>query len=140
MNTVKTNSPNWSARRKKRIIHLAFWAGAYVLSMALATFGPEFLWDYTPSLTIAGIALNLAVGLGMILANIRHLNELDELMQRIQLEAMGLALGIGIVAGLSYSLLDVTNLISSDAEISYLVILMCVVYLSSIFINMRRYG
>jgi hypothetical protein len=80
------------------------------------------------------------VGLGMILSNKNYLLKLDELMQRIQLEAMGVTLGIGVVAGLSYSLLDTTNLIAADAEIGFLVLLMGVVYLSSIAISQRRYG
>jgi putative transcriptional regulator len=41
--------------------------------------------------------VNLAIGLGMIWANVRHLATLDEMIRRIQLEAMAFALGIGVV-------------------------------------------
>ena len=85
------------------------------------------------------VIINLIIGVGMILANIRYLRNLDELMRRIQLEAMGLSFGIGIVLGLSYSLLDITNVITSDAEISYLVILISLVYIVSLMVNKRRY-
>ena len=75
----------------------------------------------------------------MIFANIRHINGLDDLQKKIQLEGMAIALGVGIVGGLSYSLLDTTNLISQDAEISFLVILIALTYLFSVLIGQKRY-
>ena len=50
----------------------------------------------------------------MIVANKNHLRGLDEMQQKIQLEAMALALGVGLVAGLGYSTLSITNLITFD--------------------------
>jgi hypothetical protein len=136
--TVSTGKKSEEIKKSK--YRLMVWSGLYVVSMALATFGPEFLWEENGWLTGTGIGINLIVGLGMILSNKNYLLKLDELMQRIQLEAMGVTLGIGVVAGLSYSLLDTTNLIAADAEIGFLVLLMGVVYLSSIAISQRRYG
>ena len=75
----------------------------------------------------------------MILVNIKHLNGLDELQKKIQLEAMGIALGVGIVGGLSYSLLDTTNLITQDAKISFLIILIALTYMAGIIIGQKRY-
>ena len=129
---------NWNSRVKKNTINLAVWTMAWVLSMALATFGPMFLWE-SSGLTITGIILNMALGGGMILANIRHLNGLDELQKKIQLEAMGLALGVGVIGGLSYSLLDTTNMMTQDAEISHLVILISITYMIGILIGQKRY-
>jgi hypothetical protein len=107
--------------------------------MALATFGPKLLWQGNSLLTTIGILLNLAVGIGVIIANKRHLSSLDELQRKIQLEAMGLTLGVAVVFGLSYSLLDTTNLVSYDAEISHLVILIGLTYLAGTIIGSRRY-
>lgn len=129
---------NLTGRAENHLSNLGAWTGAWVISMAVATFGPNYIWDLQ-SLTIIAVLINLIIGVGMILANIRHMRNLDELMRRIQLEAMGLSLGIGIVMGLSYSLLDITNVITSDAEISYLVILISVVYIVSLVVNKRRY-
>ena len=139
MKKENTDTGDWGARTNKRTIHLAYWTTAWVVTMALATFGPKFLWHSNELLTLLAILINLGLGIGMIVANIQHLKVLDEMMQKIQLEAMGLSLGIGVVCGLSYSLLDTTNLISSDAEISYLVILMSFTYLVGIFTGHRRY-
>lgn len=129
---------NLSGLTEKNTLRLGIWTAAWVGTMAIATFGPTYLWDHQ-SLTITAVIINLVIGLGLILANIRHLRSLDEMMQRIQLEAMGLALGVAVIAGLSYSLLDTTNIIAADAQISYLVILISIVYLGSVVINMRRY-
>jgi len=75
----------------------------------------------------------------MILANKRHLRGLDELQQKIQLEAMALSLGIGLIVGLGYSNLDVTDVIGFDAEISHMVILMGLTYLVGVISGTRKY-
>ena len=139
MNSNKEHSKDWKARISKATAHLAGWTAGWVITMALAAFGPIYLWDNRQWLTIMAILLNLGIGLGMIVANIRHLQMQDEMMQKIQLQAMALALGVGVVGGLSYSMLDTTNIISSDAEIPYLVILISITYLVSLFVNRRRY-
>lgn len=130
---------DWNTRIKKNKINLALWSMAWTLSMALATFGPMFIWEGENTLTFISIILNALLGVGMIYANIRHINGLDDLQKKIQLEGMGIALGVGIVGGLSYALLDITNLISQDAEISYLVILITLTYLFSVLIGQKRY-
>lgn len=139
MEKLNSNSKEWKSHIHEKTVHLAVWTAGWVITMALATFGPEFLWDSRQWLTLIAIIVNLGLGLGMIVANIRHLKALDEMMQKIQLQAMGLALGVGVVGGLSYSLLDTTNTISSDAEIAYLVILIAITYLVSLMVNHRRY-
>ncbi|MCB0295658.1 MAG: hypothetical protein KDI38_11125 [Calditrichaeota bacterium] len=139
MNKSIPDTNAWEARTKKNTKSLALWTAAWTLSMALATFGPKFIWQGDRLLTILAILLNLGLGIGMIVANKRHLKGLDELQQKIQLEAMALALGVGLVGGLSYSLLDITNLIHSDAEISHLVILMALTYMGGIVAGQVRY-
>lgn len=137
MNTQSTNTGNWSSRVKRKTLHLAYWTGAYLVTMAIGSFGPEFVWNHNTIASIVAILLNVLAGSGMIYANIQYLKEQDEMMQKIQLVSMALSLGVGIVAGLSYSLADITNVISGDAEIAYLVILISLTYLGSVFIKYR---
>lgn len=125
--------------KKKRLKQLAFWTMLWTLSMAVASFGPKFLWDGNTLLTIIGITVNLAIGIGMILTNRKLIMEGDELEKKIQLESMGLTLGLAVVVGLSYSLLDSTNLISMDAEIGFLVIFIGLTYMTSIAVNNKKY-
>ncbi|MDG0980347.1 MAG: hypothetical protein P8O79_11515 [Halieaceae bacterium] len=122
-----------------RIAQLATWTALWVISQAIAAFGPIFLWGEQTSLTLLAIIGTIVFGLGMIRANIIHLRSLDELQQKIHLEAMGLTLGLVLVFGLSYSLLDTTNLIPFDAEISVVVIFMGLTYLAAVMVNNWRY-
>ena len=130
---------DWKTNTVLNTTRLGFWTLAWVVSMAVANFGPRFVWDSNEALTIVAILVNLAIGVGMILANKRHLNGLDEMQQKIQLEAMALSLGVGLIVGLGYSNLDVTNIISADAQISHLVILMGLTYLAGVFAGVRKY-
>ena len=75
----------------------------------------------------------------MIMVNKQHLIDLDELQQKIQLNAMGLSLGIGLIVGISYSTIDTTGLISSHAEISHLIIVMALTYMIGIILGNRKY-
>ena len=139
MTSTGTESENRASRTHKTTVRLGIWTAAWVLSLAVATFGPLLLWGENRLLTGVAVAVNLVGGAGMILANKRHLKGLDELQQKIQLEAMSLALGVALVVGLAYSTADTTDLMHNDAEISYLVILVTLTYVAGIFFGHRRY-
>jgi len=139
MNDLKINSGNWAARSKKNTMRLGYWTGTWLVTMAAATFGPLLVWQSNQLLTVLAILLNLGAGFGMIVANKLHLQGLDEMHQKIQLEAMALSLGVGLVVGLGYSMMDVTNLITFDAEISHLVILVGLTYGAGVFVGLRKY-
>lgn len=124
--------------REHHLAPLAAWTGAWLVTMKLAVFGPELLWDSAEALTWLAVLLNLAAGIGMIVANIRHLASIDEMMQRIQLEALAISLGVGIVGGLGYSVLDATNLIPFDAEIGHVMALIALAYLLALVTGIRR--
>lgn len=90
-------------------------------------------------LTYLAIGVNLVNGILMIIANLKLFNHYDELERKIHAEAMSFTLGTTVVVGLSYSLLDVTNLIQQDTEISLLVGFIGVTYLFALLINRKRY-
>ena len=125
--------------RKKRLIRLAIWTWSWVATLAVATFGPKYIWEENTLWTTLAIGLNLVNGVLMISANRSLFNHYDELERKIHLESMGLTLGLTVVTGLSYSLLDQTNLISSNAEISFLVMFISITYLVTLMINRKRY-
>jgi hypothetical protein len=118
---------------------LKIWTLAWTLSMAIATFGPQFLWNEESIGTLLAIIVNLILGVRMILANRKFINSGDELQKKIQLESLGLTLGLAVIVGLSYSLLDQTNLISGNAEISVLVLFIGITYLVTMTVNNRKY-
>ena len=123
----------------KNTKELRLWTLAWTLSMAIATFGPQFLWNEESVGTLLAIIVNLILGIRMILANRKFINSGDELQKKIHLESLGLTLGLAVIVGLSYSLLDQKNLISGDAEISVLVLFIGITYLMTMTINNRKY-
>ena len=137
MSDTKTRS--WADNMRRNTLRLFYWTGAWVITLALATFGPRSLWAEDPLITAIAILVNLGIGFGMIWANKLHLRGLDEMQQKVQLDAMAISLGVGLVLGLGYSTMDVTNLIAFDAEISHLVILMGLTYITATVVGTWKY-
>jgi hypothetical protein len=133
------NKNSWTLTNKKNTKHLAYWTLAWTLTMALTNFGPKLIWDGNTLYSSLAICFNILIGIGMILANKRHLSGLDELQRKLHLEAMAVALGVAVVFGLGYSNLDIANVISYDAEISHLVGLIGITYLSGVIYGSYRY-
>lgn len=125
--------------RRKHLCNLALWTWSWVASLAIATFGPIFIWGDHKVLTPLAILINLIHGGFMMLANRKLFNHYDELERKIHLEALGLTLGLTVIVGLTFSLLDQTNLIPFDAEIGVLVGFIGVTYMITLLINTKRY-
>lgn len=140
MAASQSSPGNWAATQRRNNLKLALWTAAWVASVALATFGHKFLWDGNTTLSLVVIAAQFAIGIGMIFSNKNLLQSLDELQQRIQLEAMGITLGVAMVAGIAYSALDATDVIPFDAEIGLLVGLMGLTYLVAVITRSRRFS
>lgn len=126
-------------QRKKHLKNLGVWTWLWVSTLAIATFGPKFIWDDHKAITLLAISINLIVGVLMIMANRKLFNHYDELERKIHLESLALTLGLTVIVGLSYSLLDQTNLIPFDAEIGILVGFVGITHLVTLLINRKRY-
>ncbi|MDA7722137.1 hypothetical protein N8851_03525 [Schleiferiaceae bacterium] len=126
--------------RKKHLFNLGLWTWSWVATLAIATFGPKFIWDDHIALTAFAIVTNLVNGVLMILANRKLFNHYDELERKIHLESLALTLGLTVIAGLSYSLLNQVNLIPFDAEIGVLVGFVGLTYMITLVINSKRYS
>lgn len=136
---METKTGKLATTTLKNTKRLALWTLAWVLTMAVAAFGPKLLWDFNTTISAIFIGVNTLIGVGMIQANRRYLNGLDEMQRKISLEAMAIALGVGLVGGLSYGMLDIANVVSFHAEIGHLVILIGVTYLVAIVVGNLRY-
>ena len=118
---------------------LAFWTLIWVLATALATFGPEFIWENS-LFTYAGVGLFLITGASMIWANRKYLMDQDELQRRMHLEAMSITLGVAVVLGLGLSILDQQDLLFGfDLDFAFITIIISVSYMLSLLINLRRF-
>ena len=128
-----------TALTKKNILRLFFWGVAWVLATAGAAFGPRFLWDFNTLPTMLGVLIHIGIGFGMIRMFRQYLLRLDELQRKIQLDAMALSLGVGVVFGVSYEMLEDIKLITFEPEISHLILLMCLTYCIGCILGNRRY-
>ena len=126
--------------RKKHLLNLGLWTWSWVATLAIATFGPKFIWDDHTVLTTFAILTNLVNGVLMILANRKLFNHYDELERKIHLESLALTLGLTVIIGLTYSLLGQVNLIPFDAEIGILVGFVGLTYMITLLINRKRYS
>ncbi len=140
MSQSQQKASPWKSNLKAQTIRLFLWTFAWLCTTALAKFGSIYLWNYDTYLTAAAIILNILVGTIMILENKRHLDRVDELMKKIQLEAMATSLGIGLVFGLSFQMLERVKLISFQPEIAHLVMLVALVYAISVILGRRKYA
>jgi len=134
MNDIKKYTP------PEKVKWLAVSTTIWLITIAIAAFGPKLLWDNQTSITLLAIALNLLAGLFVIKSNLQHWNSLDEMLQRVQLNAMGIALGLGIFGGISFSLLETSDIIQTEFALSFMVILMALSYLISTMVGMKRLG
>jgi hypothetical protein len=128
-----------TTKYKQNAKSLSIWSFIWVVTMAIAAFGPMQLWGGNKIISLIAVLVNLLIGAKMIMANIKHVNEMDELQKKIQLDAMGIALGVGIVGGLTYALLSITNLISHKADIAFLVMLIGFTYMIGVRIGQNRF-
>ena len=139
MSDSSSQTTDWATTNKRNTLRLGFWTFAWVATMAVVAFGPRFIWGYATLPSLLALFVNLGMGLGMILANVRYLQGLDELHKKIFLDAGALALGVGMVCGLSYELLEDIRLITYEPEISHLVILMCLTFMVGLITGHRKY-
>mgnify|MGYP005811001299 CR=1 FL=1 len=136
---VNKTKNKYESNNGKNTANLRNWTVAWVVSMAITAFAPKYIWDFNTIITIVSVLTSLAVGFGMLLSNRRYLQGLDEMQQKILFDAMAFTLGIGLVVGLTYELLEDIKLIPFEPEIPHLVIVMCLSYLAAIIAGHRKY-
>jgi hypothetical protein len=118
---------------------LAVWGGAWLAATALMKWGPKLIWNHNLLLTLLAVGLDVAVGVGMILANKKYVAELDELQQKIYLNALGITVGVALIAGVPYSVMGLYHVIHFHAEIWHLLMLMSLTFIVSFLYGTWRY-
>ncbi|MGX1915674.1 hypothetical protein ACWIID_43800 [Streptomyces phaeochromogenes] len=124
----------------KASARLVLWTLAWAATVALAKFGPRYLWDPPQQVASwAAVAVNLAVGIGWIVAFTRFLRALDELQRKIMQDALAVTLGVGWILGFSFVVTDDASLVARDVDIAVLPALMGVVFVIAFVVGKIRY-
>ncbi|WP_436762418.1 hypothetical protein [Streptosporangium sp. V21-05] len=121
-------------------VRLVLWTFAWVATLALAKFGPGLLWDSRqPVASWAAVAVNLAVGIGWIVAFARFLRGQDEVQRKIVQDALTVALGVGWIGGFAHVVADAADLVAYDVDIAALPALPGVVHLIAVVVGRLGY-
>ena len=136
---IITDMCDSTAQTKKNTKRLFFWSVVWVLATAGVAFGPKNLWNFNTWLTIIAVLIHIGLGLGMIRVFKQFLLGLDELQRKIHLDAMAISLGIGLVFGCSYEMLEDIKLIPFQPEIPHLMIVMYLTYAIGAILGVRKY-
>ena len=137
--TIITDMCDSTAQTKKNTKRLFIWSVVWVLATLGAAFGPKNLWNFSTLITIIAVLIHISIGLGMIRVFKQFLLGLDELQRKIHLDAMAISLGIGLVFGCSYEMLEDIKLIPFQPEIPHLMIVMYFTYAIGAILGVRKY-
>lgn len=119
---------------------LLAWGVAWAATLALAKFGPGHLWDTGQHVVSwAAVAVNLAAGIGWIVAFTRFLRALDELQRKIVQDALAITLGVGWVVGFAYVVADTAGVVARDVNVAALPMLMGFVFVAAFAVGRFRY-
>lgn len=136
---METRTQDTNRQAGKNVMQLAIWTLAWLATLALARFGPDLLWGEQPVLSWIAIGLNVAVGIGWIVAHARYLRGVDELWRKIMLDAIAVALGVGLVGGFAVAAAEHAGVVGFDADIALLSVVMGIVYMVTIAVGALRY-
>jgi hypothetical protein len=143
VNQLKSPANGYQSRVWKGNLRLFLWNGAWAAATMLMALGPKFLWHKVLAFTLPAIgldlALDLALGVGVILATKRYVMELDELQQRVLLNALGITVGVAMIAVPPLSVMDVAHMLPFHVNISHLIMLMAVTFVVSLVYGSVRY-
>ena len=124
---------------KKSTNYVFVWGIFWIFATAGVAFGPKNLWNFNTWITIIAVVIHVGIGLVLIRALKQNLLAMDELHRKIHLDAMAWSLGIGLVLGCTYEMLEDIKLITFQPEIPHLILTMCLVYVAGVIQGIRKY-
>jgi len=115
------------------------WSLAWAAMMLSASAVSSFNWFDGRIAGLIGAVLSAILGVFTIRAYRYFLKETDELRQKIELEALGIALGVGVVGGTAY--MQVANSLDmGEPRLSIVIAAMLVTYSIAVGVGRRRYA
>ncbi|HEX7707419.1 MAG TPA: hypothetical protein VF701_13265 [Thermoanaerobaculia bacterium] len=117
---------------------VTIWAAAWALSYVVVTFATKREW-LTSGMAVAAALGTAVLGVATLLAYRRFLLHADELQRKIELEALAIAFGIGIVGGLTYWLMFEGGVVSGKG-FSFVFGAMILSHAIAVVVGRRRYS
>ncbi len=131
----------YATERERRNHHrVVRWALAWVGAWLVFNIGIRRDWLPGGIPAVAATLLTAGLGLGMMLAYRRFLREADELRRKIELDALALAVGVGLVGGVSYWLLQRSGTVAYADVFDVTVLLICFSHAVGVFLGYRRHA
>lgn len=127
-----------SPRDGRNQIRVMLWSFVWALSFVAVTLIAKKAW-WPFGVTLAGALGTSVLGVATLFAYRRFLHETDELRRKIEVEALSLAFGVGIVGGMTYWLLTVMKAVPAK-DFLYVFLVMILAHPVGVFIGRRRYS
>jgi drug/metabolite transporter (DMT)-like permease len=127
-----------SPRDARNQMRVMLWSFIWALSFVAVTLIVKRAW-WPFGATLAGALGTSLLGVATLFAYRRFLHETDELRRKIEVEALSLAFGVGLVGGMTYWLLAVMNAVPAK-DFCYVFLLMIVAHPVGVLIGRRRYS
>jgi peptidoglycan/LPS O-acetylase OafA/YrhL len=124
---------NRGNRRNMQLWSLA-WAMAYIGSAYLIRFAAIGAQTVVALAVVTG-----AMGLGALLAYRRFLRDADELQRKIELDALALGVGAGVVGGTAIHVLEQGTLLGEYALTAVLMLIFAT-YIAAVLAGHRRFA
>ena len=124
-------------RVKRSNLNLGIWTFLWLVSLALLSFGPQFLWQEDLSFTILTSLFYAFVSIKMLFANMRQIKSTDELDQQIFFNAAAITLGVVMIFGVGYEVLG--RILGFTTMISHVYFVMGITFIVSVVAGKRHY-
>ena len=140
METIEDSPGFCSAPRRDRSNYrrVTFWSAVWAASYVAVTLSIKKEWLVTTGAIGAGLVTAL-FGVATLLAYRRFLHETDELRRKIEVEALALAFGVGLVGGLTYWLLFESGTLSGKG-FGFVFVAMILTHSVIVMIVLRMYS
>jgi hypothetical protein len=126
-------------RRNQRRVLL--WSLVWMSSWVAVTWALTSGWLASGTPGIVAAIVSSSLGIGTALAYRRFLNEADEVQRKIELEALALAFGVGVVGGMAYWLLERGGAVPVDkTDLLYVLAVTFLTYSVGVLLGKRRYA
>ena len=128
-------TPQDQRNQRRALLWLFVWTVVWLA----VSFGIEDGWLAAGALTMTAVVAATLFGIAMMLAYWRFVSQADELHRKIQLDALALGFGTGVVGTITYRLLEDAGAVSA-ADVADIAAIMMVAYAIGVVVGMRRYA